>query len=207
MTLSKTICDKVQSIEDAAGADLRNHQRRIQFHPCNTRQSNKMDTKINAAQEYHPAMKHLYDAGKDDREIAAELGVTRTAVWTWRQENHLQPQSVRRKKAPLQSHPKLPKAPVDEDAAMAAYLAGKTDFEIAKAIGCDLAAVADWRRRVGLNPNRAKRVAKGQAYELQAAAVEAKARESGLTYGQYQALRFEAAQNPHHVPDLGTERS
>ena len=157
-------------------------------------------------------LQQLYDAGKGDREIAAELGVSRNVVWTWRQANSLLPQSVRKKKAPLQSRPKLPRAPVDEDAAMSAYLTGKTDFEIAKAIGCDLVSVADWRRRVGLNPNRAKRVAKGQTYELPAAAVEAAARAAGLTYGQYQSLRWEAAGRParpirNHVSDSDTERS
>ena len=90
---------------------------------------------------------------------------------------------------------------------MAAYLDGKTDFEIARAIGCDLTSVRDWRKRCGLTANRAKQVPKGQTYELQAAAVEARARESGLTYGQYQARLFEAAKNPHYVPNLGTGRS
>lgn len=153
------------------------------------------------------AMRQLYDAGKDDRQIAAELGVTTRTVWLWRQSNGLLPQGVRQRKAPDKPRPKLPKAPIDEDAAQAAYLAGKTDFEIAKAVGCDLTSVTDWRKRCGLTANRAKQVPKGQTYELQAAAVEARARESGLTYGQYQARLFEAAQDPRGVPHLGTGRS
>ena len=152
------------------------------------------------------AMRQLYDAGKDDRQIAAELGVTRTAVWTWRQEHHLQPQSAQRKYPPSPNKTRA-KPRLDETAAMAAYTSGKTDKEIAEVCGCTAPTIANWRKRYGLDGNHAKQVPKGQAYELQAAAVEARARESGLTYGQYQARLFEAAQNPRGVPYLGTERS
>ena len=152
------------------------------------------------------AMRQLYDAGKDDRQIAAELGVSRTTVWTWRQQEKLQPQSTRRTYPPSPNKTrKKEKPPLDEAAAMDAWLSGKTDFDIARSIGSDLTAVAAWRKQVGLNANRAKPVAKGQTYDLPAAAVEAKARAEGLTYGQYQARRFAAGQI-NNVPDLGTGR-
>ena len=149
-------------------------------------------------------MRRLYDAGKDDREIAAELGTSFRSVWLWRQRNNLSPQSCSRKYPPSPNKSRKKSTRVlDEPAAMVAWLRGKTDAEIVKTAGGDLSAVAAWRRQYGLSANLARKVTKGQAYELPAAAVEAKAREAGLTYGQYQAREWEAARR-RNVPLWGT---
>ena len=162
------------------------------------------------------AMRRLYDSGHNDREIAAELGISRRSVWTWRQEEGLPPASRRYPTSrPQADKParvrKGPKPRLDEAAAMAAYTAGRTDKEIAEERGCSVPTIALWRKRMGLPPNLAPRPThkpRARTYDLPAAAVEARAREAGLTYGQYQAREWEANGRPAYrkrkVPDPGT---
>ena len=172
------------------------------------------------------AMRRLYDGGLNDTQIAAELGISRRSVWTWRQAVGLPAPSTRRRQgirpkgrpaaAKRPPAPKAAPAPrkrgprirLDEAAAMAAYTAGKTDREIAEERGCTANTIANWRKRMGFPPNRPQRPSRAHTYELPAAAVNARAREAGLTYGQYQALEYEAAGRPPYrkraVPRSGT---
>lgn len=159
------------------------------------------------------AARQLYASGHNDHEIAAELGISVRAVWTWRQGEKLPPVSRRSttSRVPRKSPQRRgPKPRLDEQVAMTAWLAGKTDREIAETCGCSVSTITSWRKRYGLDPNRAQRPtrAKEKAYDLPAAEDEARAREAGLSYGIYKARQWEADGRPAHrkraVPDLGT---
>ena len=75
---------------------------------------------------------------------------------------------------------------LDHEFAMELYRCGLTDAEIAKQSGVRSRAVCNWRNKLGLPPNKAKR--QGKLSPLIRDAMEA--RRLGLTYGQYKAQSY-----------------
>ena len=75
---------------------------------------------------------------------------------------------------------------LDHEFAMELYRHGLTDTEIAKQSGVRSGAVCKWRNKLGLPPNKAKRL--GKLSPLARDAMEA--RRLGLTYGQYKAQSY-----------------
>lgn len=82
----------------------------------------------------------LYREGHNDREISEALGLTNPShICDWRKSQGLPPNYARR---------------FDEERAMAAYLAGMTNAEIALPMGVKAITVRQWRVRNGLLMNK-----------------------------------------------------
>lgn len=80
----------------------------------------------------------LHRAGKNDRQLAEELEVSKTTVRKWRLKNGLEANE-----RPNQSR-------VDERKAMRLYEGGWNDTQISKALGVSVNTVWKWRHRRGL---------------------------------------------------------
>lgn len=78
--------------------------------------------------------RELYDRGWNDTEIAAETGVTRGAITTWRQNAGLQPHSAIVYEVIAAERERLAKL-------------GHSDAEIAEATGTDRRTIRKWRAR------------------------------------------------------------
>ena len=77
----------------------------------------------------------------------------------------------------------MPYKRIEVSFAVDLYEEGYTDAEMAKKLGVTPSGVVDWRRRMGLPPNKKRDRRKLTPLERDAA--EAKKR--GMTYGQYKA--------------------
>lgn len=84
----------------------------------------------------------LYKEGKNDREIADELGVVPGAICYWRNQNLLDP------------IPKKGTGQIDEGKARELYEAGKHDPEIAEVFGVSPQSIFNWRKQRGLPAKR-----------------------------------------------------
>jgi DNA-binding CsgD family transcriptional regulator len=91
--------------------------------------------------------RELYSAGATDREIAKELGLTRSTVCAWRRRNYL----------PLHRDKRGYIEKYDWNLGMALWRAGATDREIMEALGCKRNTVCTWRDRHGLPVNAGRR--------------------------------------------------
>ncbi len=89
--------------------------------------------------------RRLYDAGWNDEEIAAKLGVSRTGVQNWRKRNGL---AARVHKNRLS---------FDPAEALLHYESGESDAEIGKAMGVTAYSIWKWRKRKGLPPKHEQR--------------------------------------------------
>lgn len=77
---------------------------------------------------------------------------------------------------------------LDQKHAMELYDNGLCDREIAKETGSSVAAVGDWRRRMGLPPNKTK----PPVHEISPISRDARAAGGGHLYGKYKAAQYEA---------------
>ena len=90
----------------------------------------------------HDKAMKLYREGKNDREMAAVLGVNRGSIQSWRERNKLPP-----------NQSKGWVSTVDYDMVKKLYEAGLTDSEIARRISCNQCTISAWRRKYGLKSN------------------------------------------------------
>lgn len=121
----------------------------------------------------------LYDQGLLDKQIADRLGCTAQTVFRWRKRNG----------KPLR--PRLPPSnkKMDEVRARELYDRGLSDTEIGEIMGLSRSTIATWRNRRFL-PCHTKASKKARRLSP-LAAVNAAAREHGMTYGRYAALLWE----------------
>ena len=87
-----------------------------------------------------------------------------------------------------------PRVRLDKDAARRLYLNGKSDIQIALALGCSDRTIQNWRQKNKLRKNTAEHA---PISKLAADAVAA--RRAGVNYGQYKAMMAY-----HHKPEEGT---
>lgn len=79
------------------------------------------------------------------------------------------------------------KRKIDGERAMWLWSQGKTDEQIADGCGVSRDSVANWRRRNGRLPPNRKKKRHCPPWLEKVAAVNAMAREAGMTYGKYMA--------------------
>lgn len=93
----------------------------------------------------------LYRQGMTDKEIADALRTTPTSISGWRSRMSLpvNPSKTARGRQPAQ----IALPPRVEEARMKLYNAGKTDQEIANAVGVETGVINKWRNRRGLPRN------------------------------------------------------
>ena len=100
----------------------------------------------------------LYDAGMCDKDIAAALGMSKTAICQWRKRMQLTPNTTQGGQTKL-----------SDERVMELYQQGMSDREIGDAEGVTKATVRCWRERMGLVPNfkrRATGLDENRAWEL-----------------------------------------
>ncbi|MBQ1235960.1 MAG: helix-turn-helix domain-containing protein [Oscillospiraceae bacterium] len=93
----------------------------------------------------------LYQAGKSDKEIADAVGVHRGTIGKWRDENNL----------PCNVNVFIPVSHLDWDKALRMYEEGRTDKEIAAALGCSGQYIGKWRKK---NKLPSKQTTKGKKH-------------------------------------------
>ena len=160
-------------------------------------------------------VRRLWSHGMTDDQIAASMGISTRSAQRARLKAGLRRPKGRHADAAPGGHTApatyYPLSGQEADTAIRLYLDGRTDKEIAGELHRGVARVGRWRNLLGLKPNRKRPEPKPPRpdYTLPAAAVEARARAAGLSYGQYQARLYEAAGRPRYrkikVPDLGTK--
>lgn len=82
----------------------------------------------------------LYNEGKNDSQIASELGATHTGIRHWRIKNNLPPNTSSKPKA-------------DYKKMMDLYSTGLSDRDIANLMGINSMTVYQWRKSNKLKPN------------------------------------------------------
>lgn len=95
-------------------------------------------------------VRQLYDQGLGDGDIAKKLGVSRTSIVNWRQNNSLPRNKEEERKCVRIT-----------DNRMELYEMGLNDKEIAEAVGVGKDSVYKWRKRNGLPPNATRGGSKG----------------------------------------------
>ena len=93
-----------------------------------------------ACREDQRRRRELYDRGLSDREIAEETGAKISTVTSWRDNFGLAPNPGGKRGIPVSW----------EEDGLRLYREGKTDREIAEAVGRSVATVGEWRRKHGL---------------------------------------------------------
>ena len=93
-----------------------------------------------ACREDQRRRRELYDRGLSDREIAEETGAKISTVTSWRDNFGLTPNPGGKRGIPVSW----------EEDGLRLYREGKTDREIAEAVGRSVATVGEWRRKHGL---------------------------------------------------------
>lgn len=94
--------------------------------------------------DWYAQAESLYRQGRNDGEIAAAVGRSRSAIGQWRRRNALAPNAERGfcNQKPLN----LPRLET-------LYKQGYSDPKIAAAVGCSVRSVFDWRKRTGRPAN------------------------------------------------------
>lgn len=127
--LADLTCSTPAEVAGLLNVEYRPRSVRCAYTPKTERKSN---VKVNPEK-----MLALYQQGKTDKEIAAELDYSVTSVGKWR------------RKMGLALIPAA-KPCVDSDAAMGLYRKGFTDRQIANLLGVTKSAIIGWRHRKGL---------------------------------------------------------